>query len=100
MGRKEAKNQAGQTPLRFAAGKLELNEKEKKKIVKRLFGSECEDEKALKGKLYFFPTFFEDEAGKDVITPFDRKTRTPVKGKAPIPIEIMTYPKGEDFKEE
>ncbi|MGC9046447.1 MAG: RAMP superfamily CRISPR-associated protein [Thermodesulfovibrio sp.] len=99
--------------LRFAADKVEWNdENEKKKIIRRLFGSEPGDVDALKGRLYFFPTFFKDEEGKDVITPLDRKTRTPVKDKAPISIEVMKpgksgefyllyvpYPKGKDFKE-
>ncbi len=99
--------------LRFAAEKVDEDEKKKKETIKRLFGAETEDETALKGRLYFFPTFFEDEAEKDVITPLDRKTRTPVKGKAPISLEVMKpgskgefyplyapYPKGKDFKEE
>lgn len=98
--------------LRFAAERIECEENRKKKIIKRLFGSESEDEESLKGRLYFFPTFFEDEAERDVITPLDRKTRTPVKGRAPISIEVMKpdsegefyllyipYPKGKDFKE-
>lgn len=99
--------------LRFATEKAEWEEMDKKKIIKRLFGSESGEDKALKGRLYFFPTFFEEEAEKDVITPLDRKTRTPVKGRSPIPIEIMKpgskgefyllyvpYPKGKDFKED
>ena len=97
--------------LRFAAGKVERKKEEKKKIIRRLFGSESEDEKALKGRLYFFPTFFKDEADKDVITPLKRDTRTPARG--PINLEVMKpdskgefyilyvpYPKGKDFKEE
>ncbi len=104
--------------LRFAAEMIERKKEGNKKIIKRLFGSESKDksefkdEEALKGRLYFFPTFFKDEAKRDVITPLDRKTRTPVKGKAPIPLEVMKpnskgdfyllyipYPKGKDFKE-
>lgn len=97
--------------LRFAAEKVEWQEEEeKKKIIKRLFGSEPEEEKAQKGRLYFFPTFFEKEAEKDVITPLDRKKRTPARG--PIALEVMKpdaegefyllyvpYPRGEDFEE-
>jgi CRISPR-associated protein Cmr2 len=99
--------------LRFAAEKVELEEKGKKKIIKRLFGSESGEDEALKGRLYFFPTFFEEEAEKDIITPLDRKTRTPVKGKAPIPLEVMKprkegefyllyvpYPKEKNFTED
>lgn len=99
--------------LRFAAEKVEWEEREKKKILRRLFGPESGEDEALKGRLYFFPTFFVDEAEKDVITPLDRRTRTPVKGKAPIPLEVVKpgkegefyllyvpYPKGDDFKNE
>ena len=99
--------------LRFATRMVEWNKGNKEKIIRRLFGNESRDDKALKGRLYFFPTFFEDKAEKGVITPLDRKTRTPVKGKAPISIEVMKpdsdgefyllyipYPKGRDFKEE
>jgi CRISPR-associated protein Cmr2 len=99
--------------LRFAAEKVERNsEEEKKRIIKRLFGSEPESEDTLKGRLYFFSTFFEDEAERDVITPLKRDTRTPTR-RGPIPLEVMKpgkdgefyllyvpYPKGKDFKEE
>jgi len=96
--------------LRFAAGKVEGCEN-KKKIIRRLFGSESGDDNPLKGRLYFFPTFFEEEAQRDVITPLKRDTRTPARG--PISLEVMKpnkkgefyllyipYPKGKDFKEE
>ena len=96
--------------LRFAAKMVNLEGK-KKDIIKRLFGSEPESEEALKGRLYFFPTFFEDGAKKDVITPLKRDTRTPARG--PIHIEVMEpgskgefyilyvpYPQYKDFKEE
>ncbi|NMC61165.1 MAG: hypothetical protein GYA51_17550 [Candidatus Methanofastidiosa archaeon] len=96
--------------LRYAAGKVELDEVKKKKLIKRLFGSEPEEEEALKGRLYFFPTFFIDEAEKDVITPLKRDTRTPARG--PISLEVMKpnsqgefhllyfpYPRDENFKE-
>jgi len=103
--------------LRFAAGRVDeingkkLDERTRRDIVRRLFGSESDDENALKGRLYFFPTFFEEEAGRDVITPLKRDTRTPARG--PISLEVMKakskgefyllyipYPKGENFKEE
>lgn len=97
--------------LRFAAEKVEWKKEEKEKIIKRLFGSDPGEEEALKGRFYFFPTFFKDEAKKDVITPLKRDTRTPARG--PINLEVMKsdskgefyllyvpYPKGKDFKEE
>jgi len=99
--------------LRFAANKAEWeNEQEKKEIIRRLFGSESEEkENPLKGRLYFFPTFFTEDADMDVITPLKRATRIPAKG--PISLEVMKpgknadfyllyvpSPKGADFKEE
>jgi len=103
--------------LRFAAGRVDeingkkLDERTRREIVRRLFGSESDDENALKGRLYFFPTFFEEEAGGDVITPLKRDTRTPARG--PISLEVMKsgakgdfhllyipHPRGKDFKEE
>lgn len=98
--------------LRFAAGKVNAENEKKKRIIKRLFGSESEEkENHLKGRLYFFPTFFKKNAKKDVITPLKRSTRTPANG--PISFEVMKpgdsadfyllylpYPKGDNFKEE
>ena len=97
--------------LRFAAERVECDKERKKIIIKRLFGSEPEEkENPLKGRLYFFPTFFDEEAEKEVITPLNRNTRTPVKG--PIPLEIVKegtngefyllyfpYPKGDNYQE-
>jgi CRISPR-associated protein Cmr2 len=98
--------------LNFAAERVEWKEKEKKEIIKRLFGSESGEDEALKGRLYFFPTFFEDDVEEYVITPLKRDTRTPTK-RGPIPFEIMkpgregefyllyaSYPRDEDFKHE
>lgn len=95
--------------LRFAAGKVE--EVRKNKIITRLFGPELREDETLKGRLYFFPTFFEEEAERYVITPLKRGTRTPARG--PISLEVMKpgkkgefyllyvpYPKGKDFKGE
>lgn len=96
--------------LRYAAEKVELFEN-KKEIIKRLFGSEpAEKDNLLKGRLYFYPTFFKDGVKKDVITPLNRNNRTPVKG--PIPLEIVKegtngefyllyfpYPKGDNYRE-
>jgi CRISPR-associated protein Cmr2 len=83
--------------LRFAANKVEWkNEQEKKEIIKRLFGSEPEEKNnPLKGRLYFFPSFFNDEAEKDVITPLKRETRTPARG--PIDFEVINPGKKSDF---
>lgn len=95
--------------LRFAARKLDSNNKE---IINRLFGPESDnDESARKGRLYFYPTFLIGKVEKDVITPLSRETRTPVKGKAPISMEVVPagetgdfyllyfpYPKDKDWK--
>ncbi|MCD6442996.1 MAG: hypothetical protein J7L28_03425 [Thermotogae bacterium] len=96
--------------LRFAARMVEWDKENKDKIIRRLFGNESGDDNALKGRLYFFPTFFEDKPKRDVITPLKRDTRTPARG--PISIEVMKseakgefhllyipYPKGKEFKE-
>jgi len=98
--------------LRFASRMVEWDKGNKEKIIRRLFGNESE-ENALKGRLYFFPTFFKEKPERDVITPLKRDTRTPVKGKSPISLEVMKrgakgefyllyvpYPGGKDFKEE
>ncbi|HON06785.1 MAG TPA: RAMP superfamily CRISPR-associated protein [Verrucomicrobiota bacterium] len=105
--------------LRFAAGKVEncpndtrLDDKEKEKIIKRLFGSEPgENKNQLRGRLHFFPTFFKETPARDVITPLKRDTRTPARG--PINFEVVKpnstgefyllyipYPRGEDFNEQ
>jgi len=97
--------------LRFAAERVEWDKERKNIIIKRLFGSEPEEkENPLKGRLYFYPTFFKDGVKKDVITPLERETRTPAKG--PIPLEIVKkgtngefyllyfpYPKRENYQE-
>jgi len=97
--------------LRFAARKVEWDKGNKEKIIRRLFGNESDDDNALKGRLYFFSTFFTNETVKDVITPLKRDTRTPARGA--IPIEVMKsgakgefyllyipYPRGKELKEE
>ncbi|MGI6775392.1 RAMP superfamily CRISPR-associated protein [Acetomicrobium sp.] len=84
--------------LRFAAEKVseldgkKIDDTEKATTIERLFGSESTSEKALKGRLHFFPTFFANNAEKDVITPLSRTTRTPVTRRGPITLEVM--PKG------
>lgn len=98
--------------LRFASRMVEWDKGNKEKIIRRLFGNESE-ENALKGRLYFFPTFFKEKPERDVITPLKRDTRTPVKGKSPISLEVMKrgakgefyllyvpYPGEKDFKKE
>ncbi|MBC7118857.1 MAG: hypothetical protein H5T36_00215 [Methanobacteriaceae archaeon] len=97
--------------LKFAAGKVKWEENEKRKIIKRLFGPEPTEDEALKGRLYFFSTFFKDKAEEYVITPLKRDTRIPAKG--PISLEVMKpgrkgdfyllyvpYPRSENFKDE
>ncbi len=82
--------------LRFSAERVGWKEEEEKKlIIKRLFGSEDEKDETLKGRLYFFPTFFNEEAEKYVITPLQRATRTPKRG--PISLEVMKPGKSGDF---
>ncbi|HCZ07242.1 MAG TPA: hypothetical protein DHV12_08985, partial [Thermotogae bacterium] len=96
--------------LRFAAERIECEKLKRKEIISRLFGAESENEEKLKGRLYFFPTFFVCNPKKDVITPLKRDTRTPARG--PISIEVMKagskgefyllyipYPKGKNFEE-
>ena len=84
--------------LRFAAEKVskldgkKIDDTEKATTIERLFGSESTSEKALEGRLHFFPTFFTNDAEKDVITPLSRTTRTPVDRRGPITLEVM--PKG------
>ncbi|AZR74755.1 hypothetical protein BBF96_00160 [Anoxybacter fermentans] len=98
--------------LRFAAEMVKKDETEKKKIIRRLFGSKTDEDEALKGRLYFFSTFFRNESERDVITPLKRDTRTPVPKRAPINLELMKigakgelyllyfpYPKGENYKD-
>lgn len=82
--------------LRFAAERVEWNNKEEKEqIIKRLFGSEPEEKETLKGRLYFFPTFFQKNSEKDVITPLKRETRTPARG--PIFLEVIKKERQGEF---
>jgi len=69
--------------LRFAARMEGLDEK----IMTRCFGTSRADESGKAGRLRFFPTFFTDELGREVITPLNRDTRTPARG--PIDIEVV-----------
>ena len=62
----------------------------KKEVLARLFGtapSEADNtEDAIRGRLCFFPTFFKDTVGLDVINPHTRETKTDASG--PISIEV------------
>lgn len=98
--------------LKFAAERVDGYDDKKKEIIRRLFGSEPDEkENPLKGRLYFFPTFFESKAQRDVITPLKRGTRTPASG--PITLEVIKpnsqgkfhllyvpYPKGDNFEQD
>ncbi|HWB98420.1 MAG TPA: RAMP superfamily CRISPR-associated protein [Bryobacteraceae bacterium] len=53
----------------------------------RLFGAALGNDEGQAGRLHFFPTFFLDTAGREVITPLSRETRTPVRG--PIDFEVL-----------
>ena len=66
--------------MMFAARLEEIEGKE------RLFGS-ASGEKGEVGRLHFFPTFFEGESTREVVTPLSRVTRTPVRG--PIDFEVL-----------
>lgn len=54
----------------------------------RLFGSALGSERGQEGRLHFFPSFFLDKPGREVVTPLSRETRTPVRG--PIDFEVVT----------
>jgi len=96
--------------LRFAAEKVEVETEKRNGIISRLFGSEPNTEDLIKGRLYFFPTFFKDNPENDIITPLDRERRIPARG--PINLEIIKpnkdaefyilyfpYPKNNEFNE-
>jgi len=69
--------------LRFAFKQICKDQK----IEIRLFGNEKgETENFRQGRLFFYPTFFY-RISLDVITPLDRKTRTPARG--PIYFEVV-----------
>lgn len=94
--------------LRFAATQMDNSTfKDKDIIIGRLFGSGSLGEDGRRGRLHFFPTFFEED-GKDVITPISRKTRKPTRG--PICLDVIKpgskgkfyvlytpYPRGKGF---
>lgn len=97
--------------LRFASRKVDMDEEKKKTLSTRLFGQEKGDDDCLRGRLHFYPTFFAESPGKEVITPLKRDSRTPRRG--PIPLEAMKagqrgdfyllyvpYPRGEEFQPE
>lgn len=78
--------------LRFAANQLTEDLPEsKKEIMNRLFGTLEKNgigDNLNQGNICLFPTFFQKKPEKYVITPINRKTRTPTKG-APITLEVM-----------
>lgn len=69
--------------LAFAAKRQDVEAQ----VRQRLFGTIRGDESGQAGRLRFFPTFFVNEPGREVITPLGRKTRTPARG--PINIEVI-----------
>lgn len=95
--------------LRFAAQMSALDNR----VIGRLFGVSSGQEDGQSGRLHFSPTFFTDEAAtttKEVLTPLSRDTRTPVQGRGPIGIEVISpgsigtfnllyvpHPKGHDW---
>ncbi len=83
--------------LRFTAIKAVQEKKTKNYLINRLFGSKPEDEEVFKGRLYFFPIIFREDAERDIITPIERTTRIPVPAKAPISLEIMEANSKGDF---
>lgn len=83
--------------LRYAAEKVEWDEEEKEVIIKRLFGTSAKDDSILKGRLHFFPTFFEEnDVSVDVITPLNRIKRKPSR-RGPIFFEIIKSKGSGDF---
>ncbi|MBW2065305.1 MAG: hypothetical protein JRJ03_10285 [Deltaproteobacteria bacterium] len=82
--------------LCFAARMIARTEKDNK-IIDRLFGESLGEETGRRGRLHFFPTFFDgSKVKKEVITPLKRDTRTPASG--PIDFEVIpAEAKGEFF---
>ncbi len=56
-------------------------------VHERLFGTIRANESGQEGRLRFFPTFFQDETSREVVTPLHRDTRTPARG--PIDFEVV-----------
>ncbi|WP_242451176.1 MULTISPECIES: RAMP superfamily CRISPR-associated protein [unclassified Methanothermobacter] len=94
--------------LRFAAAHIDDPRfRDNDIIMGRLFGSGSRKENGRRGRLHFFPTFFE-RWEKDVITPISRKTRKP--GRGALEVEVIKegskgefhilytpYPRGKGF---
>jgi CRISPR-associated protein Cmr2 len=72
--------------LRFAAGMASIPEM----VIHRLFGETLGNEGGRAGRLHFFPTFFNADARREVVTPLKRSTRTPARG----PLDIEVVPRG------
>lgn len=78
--------------LRFSAGKVEGAEyRNRGKIIRRLFGDSDKKDVSTKGRLYFYPSFFQSEVYEDIITPIDRKSR-----KASNLVNIEVIPQGSE----
>lgn len=73
-----------------SALRLACNYEEENEVTIRLFGNPRESEEHQAGRLYFFPTFF-DQIGLEVINPHDRKTGA---GTARGPILMECAPAG------
>ncbi len=57
------------------------------RVRERLFGTIRANESGQEGRLHFFPTFFQDQPSREVVTPLHRDTRTPARG--PINFEVI-----------
>ena len=73
-----------------SALRLACNYEEENEVTIRLFGNPRKSEEHQAGRLYFFPTFF-DQIGLEVINPHDRKTGA---GTARGPILMECAPAG------
>ena len=73
-----------------SALRLACNYEDENEVVVRLFGNPHESEEHQAGRLYFFPTFF-NQIGFEVINPHDRKTGA---GSARGPILMECVPAG------
>lgn len=81
--------------LRFAATHIDDSSfRNKDVIIGRLFGSGSGKEDGRRGRLHFFPTFFE-KWEKDVITPISRKTRKP--GRGALEVEVIKKGRNGEF---
>lgn len=76
--------------LRFSAEKIKGEEyKNCREIIKRLFGDSDKEGNSNKGRLHFYPSFFQRKVQEDILTPIDRRSR-----KASKLINIEVIPQG------